>query len=484
MATQICRIYSDIYISVWVAGSREQAHYTAMYAIYVLVFLVLLLARGLFWYAIAGAAASRLHTAMFDAILRAPMAYFSVTPLGRLLSVFSRDMDQIDEALQDNLMMATVYLMVLLTTLGVVIRVLPLMGAVGGVLLIAFVVLFYFYVRTSSVLKGIAGRAQADVVAHVAETLQGLAVVHAYRAEDRFCAMSAAKWDRASAAAVNIELLQLWLAARLDFIGCLMVLATCLLAIASEPVLKASTAGLAVSNSFQILLFWSVMCRTASDIEGNIVSVERVKQLSLVAPEAGPPLTHESCPPDDWPTRGEITFHNVVMSYLPAGPHVLKGVSLTIRPAERIGVAGRTGAGKSSLIMALYRLAVPSEGSVRIDGIDVAALHLSELRRRIAIIPQEPVMFAGTVRSNLDPFNEHDDAALVRVLERAALPQLAGDLGSRVEAFGGNLSLGVQQLVCLARAMLNQSRVLLLECVWPGAGGRLQRLQHAPSPSS
>lgn len=461
--TQLCRIFADIWISTWVAGRNTQVYYTSVYAGYVAAFLALLLLRGLFWYGIAGAAASRLHNRMFKSVLLAPMGYFNTTPLGGLLSIFSRDMDQIDEALQDNVMMFTIYLCILGTTLGVVIRVLPYMAAVGCFLLLAFAVLFHFYLKTSRAMKRIAGLAQADVVAHVSETLQGLAVVQAYRAEDRFCALSSAKWDRSTRAAFNQELLQLWLASRLDFIGSLMVLATCLMAISIQPVLPASTAGLAVSNSFQILLFWSVMCRTAADIDSNIASVERVKQLSFVEPEADKPLDHDSCPPDGWPSRGEISFHEVVMSYLPAGPHVLKGVTFTIRPGEKIGVAGRTGAGKSSLIMALYRLAVPAEGSVRVDGIDVSALNLAELRRRIAIIPQEPVMFAGTIRTNLDPFHEHTDAELARVLERAMLPQLANDLDARVEAFGGNLSLGAQQLICLARAMLNASRVLLLD---------------------
>jgi ABC-type multidrug transport system fused ATPase/permease subunit len=434
-----------------------------VYAGYVAAFLVLLLARGLFFYAIAERAASRMHNAMFARVLRAPMSLFTTTPLGALLSTFGADMDQVDEALQDNIMMAVIYLCILGTTIGVVVRVIPVFAAVAGGLAVSFVYFFRLYMRTSRALKSATGRAGAAVITHVSETLQGLTVILAYGAAARFSADSAARLDAAAAAQFNVDALQLWLSFRLDLIGCLLVLGTCLLAIASDPRLPAAAAGLAISNSFQILLFASVMVRTVADIDSSIACVERVVAVGAVEQEADLPLTAESCPRDGWPSRGEVDFSGVVMSYRPALPAILKGVTFNIRAGEKVGVAGRTGAGKSSLIMTLFRLVAVSGGAVRIDGVDVGTLNLGELRRRIAIIPQEPVMFKGTIRSNLDPFGEHADAALARALERAALPQLARDLDARVEAFGGNLSLGVQQLVCLARAMLNPSRVLLLD---------------------
>lgn len=461
VATQVTRIYSDIFISTWVTHKREEAWYIQIYAGYVGAFLVLLLLRGLFFYAIAERAASRLHNTMFSRILRAPMSVFTTTPLGSLLSTFAADMDQIDEALQDNIMMAVIYLCILGTTIGVVVRVIPIFAAVAGLLAISFVYFFRLYMRTSRVLKSATGRAGAAVVTHVSETLQGLTVIHAYGAAPRFSSDSMTRLDASSAAQFNVDALQLWLSFRLDLIGCLLVLGTCLLAIALEPRLPAASAGLAISNSFQILLFASVMVRTVADIDSSIACVERVVAVGAVEQEVDLPLTHESCPRDGWPSRGEVDFHGVVMSYLPALPAILKGVTFNIRAGEKVGVAGRTGAGKSSLIMTLFRLVGLSQGAVRIDGIDVGTLHLGELRRRIAIIPQEPVMFKGTIRSNLDPFSERTDAELLVVLERCMLGGLR--LDQAVEAMGANFSLGQQQLLCLARAMLNPSKLLVLD---------------------
>jgi ABC-type multidrug transport system fused ATPase/permease subunit len=408
-----------------------------------------------------------MHETMFARVLRAPMSYFTLTPLGKVLSVFSKDMDTVDESLLDNVHMVLIYCLILLTTLGVVIRVLPIFAAVAAFLMLTFLYFFRYYLAGSRALKDASGRKNASVVTHTSETLQGLAVIQAFDAEGRYRADNLTFLDGAGTAGYNLEMLQLWLSVRLDLIGCLLVLGTCILAVALERSLTAAAAGLAISNSFQILLFFSLMVRGAADIHFNIASVERVVLLSQVDPEPDLPLTNESCPKDGWPARGEVDFHGVVMSYLPNAPHVLKGVDFSIRRGEKIGVVGRTGAGKSSLIMCLFRLAELAEGGIRVDGVQINALALQELRRRIAIIPQEPTMFQGTLKSNLDPFGERSDEELRRALEYCLLGDLLRSsplgLDTPVAYMGDNFSLGQQQLICLARAMLNPSRLLLLD---------------------
>jgi ABC-type multidrug transport system fused ATPase/permease subunit len=207
------------------------------------------------------------------------------------------------------------------------------------------------------------------------------------------------------------------------------------------------------------------MTRFLGEIQDNSGSLDRARIMADLEAEHQP--VEEIKPPMQWPSSGCIAFDSVVMPYLPGKPPVLKGVTFSIKKGEKIGVVGRTGAGKSSLIVALYRLAEISSGSIFVDGIDCSKVKLKQLRQSMAIIPQEPVMFSGTIRSNLDPFNEHTDEELMDVLYKCLLGSMfehsENGLGTKVDAMGANFSLGTQQLICLARAMLNPSPILLLD---------------------
>lgn len=468
LVTQLTRIYSDIFISSWVINkySRQEMWYVSLYAAYVAAFIFLLIVRGLVYFVMFKDGASRMHDTMSKALLRAPMSFFNLTPLGSLLSVISKDMDSLSDALADNIYLVWVYVLILLSTIGVVIAQVRIFLAVVGVLVILFILVCARYLAASKVFKLRAGAAASAVVAHVSETVQGIAVIQAFRAENRYSSVNGDKLLAAQTARFTMETLQLWLSVRQDLIGSLMVFGTCIMCVSLEKSLSPAAAGLAISNSFQILLFLSLMVRTAASAHDQMASVDRIRALGTVLNEQD---KGELTSPPGWPLKGEISFNNVVMSYVPDTPPVLKGVSFSIEAGEKIGIVGRTGAGKSSLIQAIFRLAPINDSSISIDGINTSQLALKCLRKNIAILPQEPVMFEGTLRSNLDPFSLRSDLELTQALEQCLLGDLlksttdGGGLSQRVASMGANFSLGQQQLVCLARALLNESSLLLLD---------------------
>ena len=464
------RVYGDMWISIWSKrqitrlGYTTDLFYTGMYVMLVHVFLALSFLRAYFYFYVGKRAATKIHDGAFAAILKAPMHFFHVTPIGSLLSFFSKDIDTCDDVLVDNTLMLQIFGWILIMALGIVAMNLPIFLAIVGGLAVIYIYIVRVFIRTSVPLEKAASVSLSQVVAHTSETQSGLAVVRAFRMQDHFLHDNLKFQSRSTVVTFSIANLSLWLAFRVDIIGSLLVLGCCLLAVADESI-DAAIAGLIVSNSFQILLFFSIMSRTMGEVHDNMKAIDAARYMTDLEAEHEP--IDEVKVPSQWPSNGEIQFDNVVMPYLPGKPPVLKGISFSIREGEKIGVVGRTGAGKSSLIVALYRLAEISEGKILVDNIDCSCVKLNMLRSSMAIIPQEPVMFGGTLRTNLDPFGEHQDEELLNVLYKCLLGSLVegnkDGLDAKVDPMGSNYSLGTQQLICLARAMLNPSRILLLD---------------------
>jgi ATP-binding cassette, subfamily C (CFTR/MRP), member 1 len=385
---QIVRVYSDNWVAVWSRGQYDEAvesddaFYIGMYAVTVVVFICLSFGRSFYFYYIGREGASRIHDLAFGSALKAPMHFFHLTPIGNLLAFFSKDINTIDDVLVDNMLLFWIMFWILILALSVVTYNLPLFLAFVFPLAFIYVYIVRVFIRTSVPLMRASGTSVSQVVAHTAETLSGIAVVRAFRQQEKFLQDNRKYQSRSVVATYSIANLQLWLAFRVDIIGAMLVLACCLLAVLNDG-LSASVAGLIVSNSFQILLFFSIMSRFLGEIHDNMIGVNNARNMADLEPERQPIL--ETTTPEEWPSKGEIKFDHVVMPYLPGKPPVLKGITFSVKEGEKIGVVGRTGAGKSSLIVALYRLAEISQGKIEVDDVDCSTVHLTTLRSSMAM---------------------------------------------------------------------------------------------------
>ncbi|KAK7471486.1 hypothetical protein BaRGS_00035880, partial [Batillaria attramentaria] len=418
----------------------------------------------LFWTRMA-TAARVIHARLADKILRAPMSFFDTTPIGRILNRVSRDMEVVDNTLPMIMRDWLVTFALVLVTLVVIMIQTPL----SGVVLIPVVVLYYFcqgfYVPTARQLKRIESVTRSPIYVLFSETLSGAPSIRAYRATGRFLEDSKMRVDRnqvyyfASQGAVR------WLQFNLDILAASVVFAAAVFAIlqtSSDP----GDAGLSVSYALQVSGTLTWMTRQICEFETNIVSVERLKEYSELDTEAEW-ILQDKRPPPEWPRKGDVTFENYMTRYREGLDLVLRGVCCSIRHGEKVGIVGRTGAGKSSLTLSLFRLIESAGGAIFIDGVNIAEMGLHDLRSRLTILPQDPVLFSGTLRMNLDPFDEYSDDQLWTALERAhlksAVTQLPGRLQFQCGEEGSNLSVGQRQLVCLARTLLRRTKILVLD---------------------
>ncbi|KAM7536900.1 hypothetical protein Aperf_G00000087092 [Anoplocephala perfoliata] len=324
------------------------------------------------------------------------------------------------------------------------------------------------FVATRRQLQRLNSVSKSPIFSHFAETLLGTDTIRAYGLCDLFVSTSEARVDVNNRAAFSIFASNQWLSVMLETVGNLLTLATAIAFVAAtrNGSLDSGIAGLVISYTLNVTRSLSFFVRQATELETNVISVERIHEYSELSIEA-PWDIPEKQPPPQWP-EGGIEFINYSTRYRKELDVVLHSISVSIRPGEKIGIAGRTGSGKSSLVLALFRIIEASEGEIRVDGINIAEIGLHDLRGRITLIPQDPVLFSGTLRFNLDPFNSHTDEAIWEALTIANLRSFVEEASSeglnmQIAEGGGNLSQGQRQLVCLARALLRRSRILVLD---------------------
>ncbi|KAL2915593.1 hypothetical protein HK105_204778 [Polyrhizophydium stewartii] len=421
------------------------------------------------YFATRGNSAGRvLHESALKSIFRAPVGFFDTTPLGRIINRFSKDQDGIDTTLIDSFSSFMDQMVKSVASLAVIIYATPLFAIPFVPVLFVYGFMQLVFRATSRELKRLDSITRSPLYASIGETLNGLATVRAYREQERFIKTHNQLVDTNMAPYLLVIAVTRWLSLRFEVLGGLLTFFTALFGILSRNNSSFSPEffGLAISYSLQISMIFNWCIRQFTDTEIAMNAVERVEfyahRLELEAPE----IT-DVRPPADWPAKGEIEFKDVSMRYAPDLPLVLKSVSFSIRDKEKIGVVGRTGSGKSSLMQVLFRMVEPASGAIVVDGITTSELGLKDLRSGLGIIPQDPVLFSGTFRRNLDPFGEHTDAELWDALERANIKakvaESEGGLDGEVHENGENLSVGQRQLVCLARAMLKKPRVLVMD---------------------
>eukprot|EP00879_Flechtneria_rotunda_P005406 GHRR01005697.1.p1 GENE.GHRR01005697.1~~GHRR01005697.1.p1 ORF type:complete len:938 (+),score=327.51 GHRR01005697.1:3324-6137(+) len=624
--TQTTRIMSDWWIRSWAGDNPAEfykhnpvyrAHqlYLLIYMSLVCLFICLLLTRDGVFSVWSIRASTRLHNKLFSRVLAAPVLFFLRTPVGDVLNAFAKDQDTLDENLPDTIHMTGIYLMILLTSLAIVTVSIHYYAIMTAALFLAFFIMQYIYLPSATVLKRWAGETASSVFVHVDESLQGMDVIRAFGAISYFIQENVNLLNAHNLALFNTEQTHLWLAFWCDLFGAVLVVATCLFSVGFSEELGAPNVGLAISNSIQVLVFFTWVVRGVADSVSMWDAVERVTSYATQVPNevsedanaptraasSGMGQQHQSQPcspfatgssqhgkpfgflrvrgqqcgpgrsaaarrqaslkvasqmagmklpgtnaaaedgstikakdshklvngsntadgfsaegvtavitsprqsgtegvvwsvgqPElvgapvagaaaaglqqvkvakdasqlaDWPTTGDLRFEEVCLRYFPGGPLALRHVSFHVQDCEKIGIVGRTGSGKTTLLMALFRMIDMAKGRILVDGVDIGTLPLREVRKRISIIPQEPVMFKGTVRSNLDPFGEASDNelwhALALVHLKQAVADMPGGLDGPVFEGGSNFSLGQKQLICMARCVLKRTHILVLD---------------------
>ncbi|XP_055398779.1 ATP-binding cassette sub-family C member 4-like [Bubalus kerabau] len=405
-----------------------------------------------------------LHNKMLESILRAPVLFFNRNPIGRILNRFSKDIGQMDDLLPLTFLDFIQTFLLVVGMVGVMVAVIPWTAIPVIPLGIIFFVLHWYFLRTSREVKRLECTTQSPVFSHLASSLRGLWTIRACKTEQGFQKLFDTYQDFHSEAWFLLLTTSRWLAVYLDVTCAIFVTVVAFGALTLVETLTPGQVGLVLSLTLTLTGMFQWCVRQSAEVENMMISVERGIEYIDLEKEA--PWELEYRPPPSWPQSGKIYCFNMNFRYSLDGPLVLKNLGMSIDPREKRGIVGRTGAGKSSFIAALFRLSEPESG-FRIDGIWTTNIGLHDLRKKMSVAPQEPVLFTGTMRNNLDPFNEHTDEELWNALEEVHLKDtienLPGKMNTELAESRLNLSVGQRQLVCLARAILKKNQILIID---------------------
>lgn len=483
------------YWSIQADSIERIAYYLGIYIVLVFLYGIFAFLTGWIMLAVAGVRASRiLHGQLLSRVFRLKMSFFDTTPLGRITNRFSKDLSSIDEQIP---LLLQNWLFISASTLSSIIIIgvtTPIFLSIVLPIAYAFYWVQTFFLWTSRDLKRLESASKSPIYQHFTETLGGISTIRAYDQTDRFVNQNLKHVQ------TNIGVFYLWVAnnrwlqLRVEFLSAFIVLGSAIFACVARDSISPGLVGLALSYAFTVTGDVNWLVRSYCDMETNIVAVERIKEYVELPSEAAKETDYPL--PENWPASGAIEFRNYSTRYREGLDLVLRGVSFSVASGEKVGIVGRTGAGKSSLTLSLFRLIEastpallaitdgsldekrsddatlmsqePNEaGGIFIDGVDIAKIGLTTLRSRLSIIPQDPVLFIGTIRDNLDPFDEKDDLELWNALESAHLKEyvtgLEGGLNAPVSQGGENFSVGQRQLICIARALLRKTKILVLD---------------------
>ncbi|KAL4963701.1 ATP-binding cassette transporter YOR1 [Aspergillus stella-maris] len=473
----VVNVWTNLWLSYWTSDhypSLSTGQYIGIYAglgassaLIMFTFSTYMTTAG------TNASKSMLQSAM-TRVLRAPMSFFDTTPLGRITNRFSKDIQVMDNELCDAMRMYSITITMIISIMILIIVFYHYFAIALGPLFLLFLMAANYYRASAREMKRHESILRSTVYARFSEAITGTASIRAYGVQDQFRGSLRDAIDLMNGAYFLTFSNQRWLSVRLDGLAVLLVFVTGVLVVTSRFDVSPSISGLVLSYILAIAQMLQFTVRQLAEVENNMNATERVHYYGTELEEEAP--LHAAPVPSTWPEKGQITFSNVAMRYREGLPLVLRNLSMSISAGERIGIVGRTGAGKSSIMSALFRLTELSSGSITIDDIDISTVGLQDLRSRLAIIPQDPTLFRGSIRSNLDPFNEHSDLELWDALRKAHLTDSPSSddeaqtqsstkltLDTPVDEEGLTFSLGQRQLMALARALVRNAQIIICD---------------------
>lgn len=470
ITSQAIRILTDYLLVLWAASWRGYSthFYLSLYALGFVVFGVLVLLRERLLMTHSMKSAEELHSSMLKSVLHAPIHFFDSTPTGRIVNRFSKDQGILDtnmefiisDVFQCGIILISVFILVCILAPPLI---LPM-----AIISLAYYFVQLYYRKTSRELKRIEAISLSPIYSHFSNSANGASVIRAFGRQKNYIHDFKTLIDK------NVQIfywhfsVNRWLGMSFELINGMVVLCAAIFSVWSSANSATSTglAGLSLSYTLSITVNATWLIRQATELEISMNAVSRILEYSYNIESEAPRITAER-PPQQWPTNGQIQVKGLVIKHKNCETPVLKGVNCEINSNEKIGIVGRTGAGKSTLASALFRILEPAEGFIYIDGLDIHKMGLSDLRSRLSIIPQDPFLFEGTFRDNLDPIKEYSDLDIWDALQKSNLKQFVEKLPMQLESHivenGENLSLGQRQLICLARAILRKSKILVLD---------------------